>query len=252
MFTLWFLLWPICECSAASLEKAPKVVISEDIQLTQLTDNVWIHTTSIDYPGYGRVPANGLLIVDEKTAALIDTPWTNEQTGVIFDWVKDHFNVTIEHVIVTHSHDDCMGGLAEVHQRNAFSYALDLTRNIAEKEGKPLPQTTFSDSFTLELRKTTLLVKYFGGGHTIDNIVVWLPEHNILFGGCLVKSLSSKSLGNIKEADVEAWPNTLQKLLDAFPSAEIVVPGHGTHGGKRLIAHTINLCEMHLKKLSNQ
>lgn len=38
--------------------------------------------------------ANGLLVVDGETAALIDTPWKNGQTGVLWDWVKNHLLLT--------------------------------------------------------------------------------------------------------------------------------------------------------------
>ena len=114
---------------------------------------------------------------------------------------------------------------------------------MAEKDGKPLPQTTFADSLTVTLGNTPIVLAYHGGGHTVDNIVAWLPEQHILFGGCLVKAAGAKNLGNTKEADLAAWPETLQRVLDAFPEAEIVVPGHGPYGGKELIFHTIDLCK---------
>ena len=219
---------------------APRV-ISEDITLQKLKENVWLHTSYIDYPGYGRISANGLIVIDGTSAAMIDTPWNDEQTGQLFDWVNKELNANIEHVIVGHSHDDCMGGLAEAHRRGAISYALDTTQEKATQEGLPIPQKTFSDSMTLTVGKTDFELRYFGGGHTVDNITVWLPGQKVLFGGCMVKTTGAKGLGNTKEADLDAWPGSLRKLFDAYPEAEIVIPGHGPQGGRELIEHTINL-----------
>jgi len=78
---------------------------------------------------------------------------------------------------------------------------------------------------------------YFGGGHTTDNIVVWIPSEKILFAGCMVKEMSSKTLGNLADADVNEWPSTIDKVIDKFPSAKIVIPGHGKFGGKELLIH---------------
>lgn len=235
-------------CSIGESQAAQKVSVSKDIELQQLAENVWLHITYIEYPRYGRIPANGLIVIDGTSAAMIDTPWNDEQTGMLFDWVENTLNATIKHVIVGHSHEDCMGGLAEAHQRGATSYALDLTQEKAKAGGLPVPQKLFSESLTVMVGDTKLLLKYFGGGHTIDNIVTWLPDSKILFGGCLIKAMNANNLGNTQEADVEHWPGTVQKVMDAFPEAEIVVPGHGPYGGTELLSHTIALCNTHVSK----
>lgn len=219
------------------------VKLSNDIELQQLTEHVWLHTTYIDYPGYGHIPANGLIVVDGTTAAMIDTPWNNEQTGTVLDWVTQEFHATIDHAIVGHSHDDCMGGLAEAHRHGATSYALDLTVEKAIQGNLPIPQHTFLDSMTITVGDIELALWYFGGGHTEDNIVVWIPAEKVLFGGCLIKSANAKNLGNVQEADLQSWPKTVQKVIDAFPDADIVVPGHGRHGGTELLSHTLTLAE---------
>ena len=84
-------------------------------------------------------------------------------------------------------------------------------------------------------------VYYPGGGHTVDNTVVWIPNEKILYAGCLVKEISSKTLGNTSEADLNAYPKTLQNLLDKYPDAETVVPGHGQCGSMDLVRHTLEL-----------
>jgi metallo-beta-lactamase class B len=72
--------------------------------------------------------------------------------------------------------------------------------------------------------------------------VAWIPSKKVLFAGCMVKSLNARNIGNIEDADLNAYPITLRKVKETFPDAKIVVPGHGRLGGLDLIDHTIRLC----------
>ena len=107
-----------CE-SARPSPPAQKITVSEDIELQPVTDGVWVHTTYFDLPNFGRFPANGLVVIDGEEAVLIDLPWTDGQTGVLFDWIAEHHGATVRTVVPTHFHQDCMGGLAEAHRRGA-------------------------------------------------------------------------------------------------------------------------------------
>ena len=154
----------------------------------------------------------------------------------------------VKTVIPTHFHEDCMGGLAEAHRPGAVSYGLDRTVEIAKQKGLPVPQVPYRDGITVRCGATSVVVTYFGAGHTTDNVVAWLPKQKILFAGCLVKSLDSNSLGNTKDGDLAAYPATLRKVRAAYPHAKIVIPGHGDWGGPELIDHTLELCRPELPK----
>ncbi|MCC8153382.1 MAG: hypothetical protein LIP01_03695 [Tannerellaceae bacterium] len=80
-----------------------------------------------------------------------------------------------------------------------------------------------------------------GRGHATDNIVVWIPSEKVLYPGCMVKDLQATDLGNLSDADVEAWPGTIEKVIRKFPSAKWVIPGHGEAGGLELLYHTLDL-----------
>jgi len=219
------------------------ISISQDIRLRRIGKGVWVHTTYFDLPEFGRCPANGLLVVDRSEAMLIDLPWTDEQTAQLTDWIDGHLGATVTKVVPTHFHIDCMGGLAEAHRRGAASYALDQTITLAQQKRLPVPRHGFSDEVTLRCRKTPVVVTYHGAGHTTDNTIAWLPRQKILFAGCLVKSLNSRSLGNTRDGDLDAYPATLRRVRAAYPEAELVVPGHGAWGSADLIDHTLSLCE---------
>jgi metallo-beta-lactamase class B len=218
------------------------IPISDDVMVRRLADGVWLHTTYYDISGLRNVPAKGLIVIDGTHAIMIDLPWTDEQAGVLFDWVAREHNAAIQKVVPTHFHIDCAGGLAEAHRRGAESFALEKTVEILKQTSKPVPKNWFTERMSLSCGDTCVELAYLGGGHTVDNIVAWIPARKILFGGCLVKSLNAKDIGNAEDADLVNYPETLKKVKERYPDAKIVVPGHGEPGGLDLVDHTIRLC----------
>lgn len=238
-YTLLLLATGICADRPDSI--ARKLQLAKDVTLDKLSEDVWLHTAWHEISGYGSVSANGLIVLDGPQAIMIDLPWTDEQTKTLFDWVKENHNATVKWVIPTHSHIDCAGGLAEAHRRQADSFALDKTLKMLKLAGKPAPMNWFSERISLSCGTISVELAYIGAGHTVDNIVAYIPARNVLFGGCMVKSGDAKSLGNVTEADLAEWPQTLRAVRERYAEAKIVVPGHGQAGGPELIDHTIDL-----------
>ena len=116
-----------------------------------------------------------------------------------------------------------------------------MTIEIAQSKGLEIPKHGFKDSLQLQLGDKIVKCYYLGPAHTLDNIVVWIPSEQILFAGCMVKSLNSTDLGNTVDGNLLAYPQTIAKLITKFPNAKIVIPGHGPHGGLDLIKHTSDL-----------
>lgn len=218
-----------------------KVVLRADVEIIPLAPGVWRHVTWKDF-GHGRkVPANGLIVVENGHAALVDTPWTPEQTAVLLDWAEKELKARVEIAVVGHSHVDCLGGLPEVHKRGIRSIGLDRTRELALKAGVEAPKETFAGSTQLAVGGLEVELFHPGAGHTADNIVTWIPAKQVQFGGCFVKSADARSLGNTDESDLAAWPASLARLRDRFPGAQKIVPGHGDPGGWELVENTLRL-----------
>jgi metallo-beta-lactamase class B len=146
-------------------------------------------------------------------------------------------------VIASHFHDDSSGGLQVTGKRGITSYGSFKTRDLLKSQNKNI-DVVFSDSLKIQLQTTELCLYYFGAGHSVDNIVTWLPDEKILFGGCLMKSLEATDKGNIKDADLPAWPVTIQKVKNRFGNAKIVIPGHSSIGDHSVFDHTIKIAKM--------
>ena len=217
------------------------IKISEDIKLIPLSPKAYLHVSVSEMKGFGKVSSNGLILVDNRQAFLFDTPVTNEQTKTLVTFVADSLHAKISGFVPNHWHNDCMGGLEYLNTLGVKSYANQMTIDIAKEKGLPVPEQGFKDSLSLKLNGIEIDCYYLGGGHSTDNIVVWIPSEKILFAGCMAKEMQSKTLGNLSDANVAEWPETIQKVIDKFPSAEIVIPGHGQIGGKELLKHTLEL-----------
>lgn len=224
-------------------DKNSVIKISNDIQLINIKENIFISKSYTQMPEWGRIDASGMVIVAKKYIVLINTLWNDGQTAKLCDFLENRFKKKVKHLIVTHSHADCMGGMDEALKRKIKIYTLDKTAEIAKKKGKTGFDITFSDTLELNFDKFELEIYYPGGGHTIDNTVVWLKNQKILYGGCLVKELSSTTLGNIAEADLKAYPITLKNVLQRYPNAKLVIPGHGKYGDLKMVEHTRELTE---------
>ena len=65
--------------------------------------------------------------------------------------------------------------------------------------------------------------------------MVWLPENKILFGGCFVKP---HGLGDLDDANLEAWPKSAEILMSKYDKAKQVVSSHSEIGDSSLLKHT--------------
>jgi glyoxylase-like metal-dependent hydrolase (beta-lactamase superfamily II) len=216
-----------------------KPSLKGQLSISKLADGVYLHHSYKNVSNFGLVEANGLVVIKDKQAFIIDTPWTDSDTKKLVDWITQQ-GFTPAASISTHSHQDRAGGIGYLNRQGITTTVSETTQQILAKNDKPTAKSTFAGM--QYILKTDLVEVYdLGAGHTKDNLVVWLPTQQILFGGCLIKSLNSSTLGYTGEADMQQWPLTIAKVQAQFPQVKIVVPGHGKVGDKALLEHTIEL-----------
>jgi metallo-beta-lactamase class B len=215
--------------------------VDKNIEITKLTDKAYLIQSSYGCNGY--LDCNHLLIADSKDIVLVNTPAKDSLTSIMLNCIEKKFGKKVTKVIVSHFHDDSSGGLNETGKRGIVSYSSDKTRDLLKPANKNI-DIAFKDSLTISLQTIQLKLFYLGAGHSIDNIVTWIPDEKILYGGCLMKSLVSNDKGNIKDADLQAWPVTTQKVKDRFKDANIVIPGHAAIGDSSIFDHTLKIASM--------
>ncbi len=216
----------------------------DTVELRKIGKNVWTHTTYKLIGDY-YFPANGLVVETGQGLILIDTPYTDAQTEKLLEKLGQIFGKPLLQAIVTHAHDDRMGGIAVLQTKNIPVASHLFTVQQARLRGYPEPAGMAFKDTVISIDRVRINLFFPGPGHTPDNIVVGLPDADILFGGCLVKNKLATNLGYTKDADLEHWPKALEGLLKKYPSDWVVIPGHGEAGDKELIRHTLKLLKSH-------
>jgi metallo-beta-lactamase class B len=232
----------ISNCSSKKQEafKPKEVYKSNTLIVTQITGNAFVHTSFKQTNDFGNVPCNGLVVRSGNEVIIFDTPTNDSGSEELIKWLRDSLHSKINAVIPTHFHDDCLGGLKAFDEHNIPSYANMATIELAKQNNYTVPKNSFRDPLTLKAGGETVIVKFFGEGHTKDNVVGYFPSENILFGGCLIKEMDA-SKGYLGDANVAEWSGTVEKIKKEYPDVKIVVPGHGKYGDSKLLDYTINL-----------
>lgn len=210
------------------------------IELKRINDDVWLHTTYTTIQ-CTRYSANGMVVVTKDGLVLLDTPWTNQQTKELIQLCSGIFENEFTLAIVTHAHNDNIGGISTLIDEEIKVISTKETLEEAKKNGFELPNPKLEKYTEIHIGDTTLKTYYPGEGHAKDNIVVYLSDYRILFGGCLIKSSDAMDLGNTGQANLVEWPLSILNVEDRFPKVKLVVPGHGEIGDKELFEHTKEL-----------
>lgn len=241
------------------------IKLSEELILNKVMKNVYLVTHSFPWP------ANSLIVRYPNQAIVwIDTPYTNEATQTAWQWITSTFNESRIMEINTGFHNDNLGGNGFLSQEGIEIYGATLTVHLLTERAESTRQellewlkkphfkkyhdvhakavyTPPTHLFPIEkgikftFDDETIEVFYPGPSHSDDNLSVYFTKKKLLWGGCMVKSKESKTLGFTKDADLIHWPHALKKLLHRYTKTRIVIPGHGNPGGIDLIKHTLSM-----------
>lgn len=249
-----------CTCFAQK-----EVVLSQELKISQLTEKVWVVTHSFPWE------SNSLIVkASDKEVVLIDTPYTNEATEQILTFIGKEIKPKNITAILTGFHPDNMGGTGCLLKHRIPVYGSDRTCKLISERlpatkklmlswlQKP-EQKKYLDAYSgmefpkpdhvFPIEKGLFITKgklsfdvYFPGeSHSPDNLIVYIKEMNLLFGGCMVKSLESPNLGFTGDANMSEWPVSVKKVQEKYASAQLVIPHHGNWGGMDLVQHTLDL-----------
>ncbi|WMN59594.1 subclass B1 metallo-beta-lactamase [Pseudoalteromonas xiamenensis] len=211
-----------------------------------IAKGVYQHTSYQAVPGFGVVGSNGLVVIEDQKAYIVDTPWSVEDTEALVDWIEAQ-QISVKASLSTHYHEDRTAGIEWLNEHGVATYASSLTNQILSQKGKPKATHELRSDREINVAGSTLEVLYPGGGHTKDNVVVWIPNQKMLFGGCFIRSNGAKSLGNLKDATLNTWYGSLENVTATYPDIQFVVPGHGESGTSALISNTKQLVEAKLR-----
>jgi metallo-beta-lactamase class B len=226
---------------AEHIEGDSLIYSTESLTVRKVSRHVYVHTSYLHTNSFGKVSCNGMVVVNSKEAIVFDTPAEEKSSKELIE-LFEKMGINIQAVIATHFHADCVGGLRAFHSSGIKSYANSLTIQLLKElpEKFDIPENGFKGTLELKLGDKNIIVDFLGEGHTKDNVIGYFPDEKILFGGCLIKEIGAGK-GNLEDANVNEWSNTVSKVKNKYAQTRIVIPGHGKIGGTELLDYTIRL-----------
>jgi metallo-beta-lactamase class B len=215
--------------------------VNAKLKFGKINDHIFTYTNYQLFSGF-PFPSNSAYLVTDEGVVLFDTPWDETQFQPLLDSIEKKHHKKVILCIATHFHDDSSAGLEYFAGKGIATYTSKFTKELAIKKGGKQAQYTFEKDTVFTVGGYRIETFYPGQGHSPDNIVIWLPKDKFLFGGCFVKSAENDNLGNLSDANVEAWDESLKKLMAKYPKPNYIEAGHfkGAKGWK-IVKHTLKL-----------
>ena len=210
------------------------------LSITQLCSDYYIYTTYRTING-APFPSNSMYCVTDSGVVLFDTPWDTTQFQPLIDSIANRHDKNVIACIATHYHSDRTAGLAYFTGQGIPTYSSKQTFDLCKLYNEKQASHYFSKDTSFSFGKHSFQTYYAGEGHSKDNIVIWCADEQILYGGCLIKSTESEGLGNIADANLKAWPATIQQLMLHYPNPKFVIPGHLGWSSNQGLEHTLKL-----------
>ncbi|MDJ1504242.1 subclass B1 metallo-beta-lactamase [Cytophagaceae bacterium BD1B2-1] len=229
-------------CHSTKVAKNSPIHTTETLIVQKVAEHVYQHISFLNTESFGKVACNGMIVVDKKEAIIFDTPAHTKSSEELIQWIEDSLNCKVKAIIPTHFHDDCLGGLDAFHKKGIPSFANNLTIQFARRQNVTLPQNGFDSQLELKVGSRKVITEFLGEGHTRDNVIGYFPDEKIMFGGCLIKEVGAGK-GNLADANVNEWSQTVTQVKAKYPGTKVIIPGHGKSGGTELLDYTIKLFE---------
>jgi len=212
------------------------------ISITHLTGNfyVCISYKLLDGSPY---PSNSMYLITEKGVVLFDTPWESSDFQPLLDSISKKHHKKVILCIATHFHDDKSAGLSYYASKGIKTYSSSLTRELCKDDNSKKASFVFTKDTSFNIGSYSFKTFYPGEGHTKDNIVIWFEKEKILYGGCFIKSTETNDIGNIADANVNAWPRSIKNTMQKFPDPKYIIPGHLSWASNKSLEHTLKILE---------
>ena len=185
---------------------------------------------------------------------LIDTGTTLTEAALVKADVADIADGEVSDIVLTHNHfDHILGSSAfegatvycapdvaatianrsEHLRAEAVRYGADPAEVANAVSALRTPENPVSRA-DVDLGGVTVAISHPGPGHTRhDLIVVVDAEAPVVFCGDLVEESGDPAFD--RDSDLQAWPSTLDRVLDAGGPEAMFVPGHGAVVDSRFV-----------------
>jgi glyoxylase-like metal-dependent hydrolase (beta-lactamase superfamily II) len=135
-------------------------------------------------------------------------------------------------------HDRCATMIqvtGERQRRRVSEEEPELAADLADVVLDP-PDRTFTDHAVIDLGGRAVELAYLGRGHTDNDIVIRIPDADVLCAGDLLENGAAPDFGDGFPMD---WPETVEAMLAMSEPSTVVVPGHGDQAGRSFVERSL-------------
>ncbi len=205
------------------------------ITFTEVGKDLWAFTAEGD-------PNSGVIIGDDSVM-IIEAQATPRLANKVIEKVREVTDKPITHVTLTHYHAVRVLGAAAFDAQQIIM--SDMARAMVVERGQEdwdsefqrfprlfeghesipgltWPTTTFSDTMTVYLGNRRVDLMHLGRAHTAGDIVVHVPDENVMFTGDIVEYHSACYCGDGHFSD---WGDTLDEIK--WFNVDAIAPGRG-------------------------
>ena len=205
------------------------------ISFTEVGEGLYAFTAEGD-------PNSGVIVGDDAVM-IVEAQATPRLARKVIDCVRSVTDKPITHLVLTHYHavrvlgasaygapqvvmsDKARAMVAERGQEDwdsEFARFPRLFEGHEEIPGLTWPTTTFRDRMSVFLGRRRIDLRFLGRAHTAGDIVVHVPDANVMFTGDIVEDRSACYCG---DGHFHDWPTTLNAIRAWRPDA--IAPGRG-------------------------
>lgn len=218
---------------------------------TEVADRVWV----LRHPWFDLNVtvvggARGLVVVDTHASSVAATEVIGElrklDRGDLLAVVNthEHFDHTFGNAtfleeygaLPIHATEEAAARTVAAGERIKDRYrAADDEPRAAEVLSTPIRPAdhTFSSASVIDLGDRQVELVHPGRGHTGGDLVVRIPDVDVLLAGDLVEESAPPALG--EDSFPMDWPITLDLVLGLLTPSSVVVPGHGAIVDRRFV-----------------
>jgi glyoxylase-like metal-dependent hydrolase (beta-lactamase superfamily II) len=159
------------------------------------------------------------LVVGSDFALVVDTGSSPGQGRLLRSAAKDVTDAPIQAAVATHWHYDHSFGLAGFSDVVTFAH-----ESVTARLHSPASREV-AVAAALDLGGRRVEIAHLGRGHTDGDLVVVVPDANVIFAGDLIESANAPWYGD--DSFPHEWAATLDSVIGLMTAGTVAVPGHG-------------------------
>jgi cyclase len=176
-------------------------------------------------------------LINNNGAAIVDSQFA-DTAPMLLEGMRQRTSRPIDLLINSHHHPDHTGGnlvLREAvgkivaHQRSMENQRNTL-RARGNEDDKPLPDTTFTETWSVTIGDETIRLKHYGPAHTGGDAAIYFEQANVVHMGDLVNNRGWPNIDAGAGGSVHGWVRVLETLAPEYPADAIYIFGHNEAG----------------------